>query len=530
MKFLCGNCKAKYQIADEKASGKTLRMKCRRCGHDILIDGHNVSSSSAPPPAAAAPRRPASVVPSPARAGSGATALPSRPSAAQGLPPRPAALRSKPPAATALGTEFRRHVAAPPEVPQRTAPYDLWHVAIKDVPVGPMTREELGRKIEAGAVTEDSLCWREGMDDWRPLGELPELSQLLRRSRDSARSRPPPRHRPPLHAPPHHAPPHHAPPHPPPQGSRAPSVLPVEEELEEDYSEPTRIADASQGMASLSMAPHAGGTSPKIALAPQLAQPVAPAIEPPVRTVARPGLSGLGYLAIGLLGGILLVAGPMLYKTFWGGGPTASATQPVAQQPVAPVAQQPVAAVTREIPVEVPSVAPEVPKEPESIKPGTKPTGTASTGTRGAKTETKEGAGKDLSEQERALLARMGAAGSGGDIKLDGQRPRETEETANAGPSLTPQQLSKAVQDNKVQLQRCYETALRAAGGRQDAAIKVTVEVTVGGSGTVKGVSTQGTGLGNMNDCIKTAVRRWRFPQSGGESTFAFPLVFQPGA
>jgi predicted Zn finger-like uncharacterized protein len=32
MKFLCGNCKAKYQIADEKASGKTLRMKCRRCG------------------------------------------------------------------------------------------------------------------------------------------------------------------------------------------------------------------------------------------------------------------------------------------------------------------------------------------------------------------------------------------------------------------------------------------------------------------------------------------------------------------
>jgi hypothetical protein len=485
--------------------------------HDILIDGHNVSSSSAPPAPAAAPRRPASVVPSPARAGSGATALPSRP-AAQGLPPRPAALRSKPPAATALGTEFRRHVAAPPEVPQRTAPYDLWHVAIKDVPVGPMTREELGRKIEAGAVNEDSLCWREGMDDWRPLGELPELSQLLRRSRESSRSRPPPRHRPPLHAPPHH---------PPPQGARAPSVVPPEEELEEDYSEPTRIADVSQGVASLSMAPHAVGTSPKIALAPQPAQAVAPAIEPPVRTVARPGLSGLGYLAIGLLGGILLVAGPMLYKTFWGGGPTASATQPVAQQPVAP-AQQAVATVTREIPVEVPSSAPEAAKESESTKTATKPTGTVPT--RGAKTEAKESAGKELSAQERALLERMGAGGGGGDIKLDGQRARDTEESANTGPSLNPQQLSKAVQDNKVQLQRCYETALRAAGGRQDGAIKVTVEVTVGGSGSVKGVSTQGTGLGNMNDCIKTAVRRWRFPQSGGESTFAFPLVFQPGA
>ena len=31
MKFLCSNCKAKYQIADEKVAGRTLRMTCRRC-------------------------------------------------------------------------------------------------------------------------------------------------------------------------------------------------------------------------------------------------------------------------------------------------------------------------------------------------------------------------------------------------------------------------------------------------------------------------------------------------------------------
>jgi hypothetical protein len=86
------------------------------------------------------------------------------------------------------------------------------------------------------------------------------------------------------------------------------------------------------------------------------------------------------------------------------------------------------------------------------------------------------------------------------------------------------------VQNNKVQLQRCYETALRAAGGRQDGTIKVTVSVTVGMSGTVKSVSTEGAGLGGMTDCIKQSVKRWRFPQAGGESEFAFPLVFQPGA
>ncbi|HEX6240477.1 MAG TPA: GYF domain-containing protein [Polyangiales bacterium] len=523
MKFLCGNCKAKYQIADEKASGKTLRMKCRRCGHDILIDGHNVSQSSAPPAAAAAPapRRSASVVPSAARSGSGARELPSRPLAPQGLPPRPATLRSKPPA-SALGSEFRRHIAAPPEVPQRTAPYDLWHAAIKDVPVGPMTREELGRKIEAGAVTEDSLCWREGMDDWKPLGELPELAQLLRRSREGSRSRPPP---------PRHRPPPHVPAHPPTQGARAPSQYP-EEELEEDYSEPTRIADMSQGMPVMSHgtagAQHAGGTSPKIALPPQ--QQVAAALAPSVEVSApapmpRQPAGGWGTMtngiAIGLLLGILLLAGPMLYNKFWGDAPTATETaKPVEQQPVAVA---PVSPAARDIQLEQP-VEPEVKEQPtaKTPKPGTTPPN------RGAKTEAKEG-GKELSAEEQALLKRMGG---GGDVPLQGRPGGGDSESGGGGggPTLTGPQLSKVVQDNKVQLQRCYETALRAAGGRQEGTIKVVVAVTVGMSGSVKSVGTQGAGLGNMNDCIKQSVRRWRFPQSGGDSPFEFPLVFQPGA
>jgi predicted Zn finger-like uncharacterized protein len=35
MKFLCPSCKAKYQIADEKIAGRSVRMKCRKC--DFLI-------------------------------------------------------------------------------------------------------------------------------------------------------------------------------------------------------------------------------------------------------------------------------------------------------------------------------------------------------------------------------------------------------------------------------------------------------------------------------------------------------------
>jgi predicted Zn finger-like uncharacterized protein len=499
MKFLCGNCKAKYQIADEKASGRTLRMKCRRCGHDILIDGHNMPASS--PPAAPPARRAgtASVVPAPARAGSGAQPLPPRPAgAAPGLP-RPTATRSKPP--SALGAEFRRHVAAPPEVPKRTAPYDLWHVAIQDVPVGPMTREELARKIEAGAVNADSLCWREGMDDWRPLGGLPEISQLLRRAREGTRSRPPPRPRHPPHVPP-------------PQGAR-PSQIPPEPEDYDEYSEPTRIADMQSAMAG-----HA--SQPKIVVP----QPVpgagamvmeAPSVSIPTR---QKGASALTTgIAVGLLAGILLVGGPMLFRTFWG-TPAPAPSQQVAVAPTATSKRTDLA--EHDIQVEVPESQGKA--QPggatKAVRPGAGPV-------RPTTTTKPDGKGKELSEEERRLLERMGQGG--GELNLDDRRTRQAENVAT-GPALTAAQLSKVVQDNKVQLQRCYETALRATGGKQDGAIKVTVNVTVGTGGTSKGVTTQGSGLGNMNDCIKQAVKRWRFPQSGGDSEFAFPLVFQPGA
>src|SRR3954471_22347997 len=45
MKFLCPSCKAKYQIADEKVAGRSVRMKCRKCGFMI-----QVSSALAAPP------------------------------------------------------------------------------------------------------------------------------------------------------------------------------------------------------------------------------------------------------------------------------------------------------------------------------------------------------------------------------------------------------------------------------------------------------------------------------------------------
>ena len=72
MKFLCDNCKAKYQIADEKVAGKTVRMKCRKCGHQIevraAVTETSVAAKQSCPIASAvpkffAPRARASAVP-----------------------------------------------------------------------------------------------------------------------------------------------------------------------------------------------------------------------------------------------------------------------------------------------------------------------------------------------------------------------------------------------------------------------------------------------------------------------------------
>src|SRR6185436_13403773 len=56
MKFLCDNCKAKYQIGDDKVAGKTVRMKCRRCGFDIHVNASTIveEPSAAPWPDASA--------------------------------------------------------------------------------------------------------------------------------------------------------------------------------------------------------------------------------------------------------------------------------------------------------------------------------------------------------------------------------------------------------------------------------------------------------------------------------------------
>ncbi|MBM4374372.1 MAG: zinc-ribbon domain-containing protein [Deltaproteobacteria bacterium] len=116
MRFHCQSCSAKYQIADEKVGGKTIRMKCRKCGTTIQVrptgDGeaeHVVDPSIAPvtmmPPSEALPP---SLAPT--------ASVPREPMAATEVPATSAVTSSAPP----LGS-----LATPASVPASSVPLPL---------------------------------------------------------------------------------------------------------------------------------------------------------------------------------------------------------------------------------------------------------------------------------------------------------------------------------------------------------------------------------------------------------------------
>jgi serine/threonine protein kinase len=113
--------------------------------------------------------------------------------------------------------------------------------------------------------------------------------------------------------------------------------------------------------------------------------------------------------------------------------------------------------------------------------------------------------------------------------KTDGADDEPETPEREAADALGAAKLTQIVESNRPQLKRCYESALRALGGRQDGPIKVSVSVAVGANGATQRVTTDGDELGDMHACIRGTVERWRYPPSDADLEFAFPLVFQQG-
>jgi predicted Zn finger-like uncharacterized protein len=229
MKFLCPQCKAKYRIADEKlAQRATSKMKCRKCGHIIDIKSAAVPESiragatdddddddddtgaarpvprvapkgsgspqiraATPPPrrTTATPPKRTAVAP-PRRSGVVAVARavpeteePDVPDA----PPQPATnsfdeedapTRIHDGGALSAAFSFAVGQSAAAGATSPAAP-DEWYVGIDGSPIGPLTLQQLKEKAATRKATLDSLVWKDGFEEWKPLRDFPELVAIV---------------------------------------------------------------------------------------------------------------------------------------------------------------------------------------------------------------------------------------------------------------------------------------------------------------------------------------------------------------
>jgi predicted Zn finger-like uncharacterized protein len=125
VKISCPACAAKYSIADEKVSDRLAKIRCRKCGATIVIDG------KANPPSVYTAAGEATTEASDDAAGD----------------------------SQAKGLEFTVDFG---EGDQRT-----------------MTVAEIVAAYNASQITQDTYLWAEGFADWKPLSEVDEVVAAL---------------------------------------------------------------------------------------------------------------------------------------------------------------------------------------------------------------------------------------------------------------------------------------------------------------------------------------------------------------
>lgn len=528
MKFLCEQCKAKYQIADEKAAGKTVRMKCRKCGY--LIEVRAAATESSPPPAApqaTAPRPPQARQPS--HANPLATSLSSARSPSK--PAHPAG-----PLASALKTALQREeeVSAPVDMSD-LSPSDEWYVAINGVPVGPIRIGEVRRKAAIGAVTEESLCWQEGLDEWRPLRSFPELAALVREAFTSGRSSLTP------------APPDARSSLPP---AHRPSIRPSAPAGPMGPSAPMGVAPRAPAARPVAAAPPPAARSnvvpftSRLATAEKLAEPtddltrpftghVEPSVvpdpfaapPPPAPAVMAPGFSASGvrspslstpfaapsrksppWMAIAMIAAATafgVTAGLAVFLRPPAPAPTVVVQAPAAATTVAAAAPLPTSSAAAASPDSTATSAPtSTTKGQVALAAIPKATTTASA---------PAGHGPlDLHGLTGTNVAPVDDPGSGG-----GDAPKAP------GQCISEGQVQQVIGLHSVGLRRaCWE---RSTAQKQTA--NVTVSLTIGADGSPQGVSASGDEP-SVASCIANDVRNWHFPAMGCSQRTAIPFHF----
>ena len=115
MKIVCDSCGAKYSIADEKVAGKIFKIRCKKCSSVLEVRGDQTGAHPLD--------------------GAGSFQDP--------------------------GTEA------------------VWYIVVDGEQKGPLPPIQLSQLFAKGSVGLDSYVWKEGFDDWKIAGDVPELAQVF---------------------------------------------------------------------------------------------------------------------------------------------------------------------------------------------------------------------------------------------------------------------------------------------------------------------------------------------------------------
>jgi predicted Zn finger-like uncharacterized protein len=157
MKITCQSCASKYTIADEKVAGKTVKIKCKKCGATIVVNGNEV----------------------------GFQAAPADPYAQQGAPPDEGGGGAE------EGGDGQTSVFTGEQGGAPAGGGD-WTVNVADDDQRTMSSAQIAEAYASGIINNDTYVWKDGMGDWSPLSGVPELVALVRKPAAAAAPAPRP--------------------------------------------------------------------------------------------------------------------------------------------------------------------------------------------------------------------------------------------------------------------------------------------------------------------------------------------------
>ena len=165
MKFLCGSCRTKYQISDEKVRGKILTIRCKKCGAKIIVRESLVRDGGEGTVVAPVAEEPRSTPFNPRIASGGSGAL-----------------------SQAFSQALESGTQDVPIESERPPTAFEWFTAVDGQQQGPFDFEHVANSVRSGALQGRHYVWHEGMEHWRRIRDVEQLRRLA----ESNTSPPPP--------------------------------------------------------------------------------------------------------------------------------------------------------------------------------------------------------------------------------------------------------------------------------------------------------------------------------------------------